>query len=61
MLRSRLSAIPDLDLNAGMRFFRGKLSSYVRLLRLFIDVHSDDVQRIAELIQQGALDSYNFV
>ncbi len=57
LLRSRLSAIPDLDLNAGMRFFRGKLSSYVRLLRLFIDVHSDDVQRIAELIQQGALDS----
>lgn len=55
LLRARLAAIPDLDVATGLRFFRGKLSSYQRLLRLFVNIHKDDVQRISELIHRGDL------
>ena len=54
-LRTRLAAIPDLDLAAGLSFFRGKLPSYLRLLRLFVDSHRNDIQRLTELISQDEL------
>ncbi len=54
-LRSRLAAIPDLDLEAGLRIMRGKLHSYLSLLKLFVDGHGNDVQRLTMLIGQGDL------
>ena len=56
-LRARLAAIPDLDLDAGMRLVRGKLESYRRILTLFADGHAEDVARLTVLISQNALDA----
>jgi signal transduction histidine kinase/CheY-like chemotaxis protein len=55
LTRARLEAIADLDVAAGLRFFHGKLPSYIRLLRIFVKLHQDDVQRMTELIEQDAL------
>ncbi len=56
-VRARLASIPDLDMDAGLRFFNGRLSSYLRLLRLFVTHHKDDVERMAQLIERGDLAS----
>jgi signal transduction histidine kinase/CheY-like chemotaxis protein len=56
-LRARLAAIPDLDLDAGMRQVRGKLTSYRRILTLFADGHGEDVPRLTALIGQNELDA----
>jgi CheY-like chemotaxis protein len=56
-LRARLAAIPDLDLDAGMRQMRGKLASYQRILTLFVDGHGEDVPRLTHLISQNDLDA----
>ena len=56
-LRARLAAIPDLDLDAGMRLVRGKLPSYRRILTLFADGHGEDVPRLTALIGQHDLDA----
>ena len=54
-MRARLASIPDLDMDAGLRFFNGRLSSYLRLLRLFVTHHKDDVEHMADLIERGDL------
>ena len=54
-LRARLAAIPDLDLDAGMRQVRGKLASYRRILTLFADGHAEDGPRLTALIGQNEL------
>jgi len=54
-LRARLAAIPDLDLDAGLKIMRGKLTSYRRILTLFVDGHGTDVQQISALIGQNEL------
>lgn len=54
-LRVRLAAIPDLDLEAGLRIMRGKLQSYGKILKLFVEGHGNDVQSLEELIGQGDL------
>lgn len=50
--RARLAAIADLDLEAGLKLMRGKLESYLRILKLFVDGHDEDVARLTELIDQ---------
>ena len=52
-VRQRLLAIANLDAAAGLQRLRGKLSSYVRLLRMFIDGHRDDGQRLREQLAAG--------
>lgn len=54
-LRARLAAIPDLDLEAGLRIMRGRLQSYRKLLKLFVEGHGNDVQRLGVLIGQDDL------
>ena len=56
-LRTRLAAIPDLDLDAGMRQVRGKLPSYRHILTLFADGHGEDVPRLTALTSQNDLDA----
>lgn len=52
-MRARLASIPDLDMDAGLRFFNGRLSSYLQSARLFVTHHKDDVERMAQLIERG--------
>ena len=47
-----LMAIPGLDPEVGLKLTRGKLESYRRILHLFTEGHSDDVQRLTKLIEQ---------
>ena len=54
-LRARLAAIGDLDMAAGLTLVRGKLPSYLRILKLFSDGHGEDVQHLSELIRQSEL------
>ena len=54
-IRARLAAIPDLDMAAGLTLLRGKLSTYLRILKLFADSHDEDVQHLTEFVQQGDL------
>jgi PAS domain S-box-containing protein len=54
-LRARLAAIPDLDIEAGLRVMRGKLHSYRSLLKLFVEGHGNDAQGLSALIGQGDL------
>jgi signal transduction histidine kinase/CheY-like chemotaxis protein len=46
VLRQTLEAVEGLDVNAGLRVTRGKLSSYVRHLRQFAKNHHNDSQAI---------------
>lgn len=54
-LRARLAEVADLDPEAGLRLVRGKLESYRRVLKLFVDGHDEDVQRLVALIGKGDL------
>jgi CheY-like chemotaxis protein len=54
-LRAQLAAIPDLDMAAGLRLVRDKLTSYRRVLQLFADSHGEDVRQLDELLRQGEL------
>jgi two-component system sensor histidine kinase/response regulator len=54
-LRARLAAVDGLDLTAGLVVVRGKLSAYIRILRMFIDGHVGDVDKMCELVGQGNL------
>ena len=54
-LRARLAAIPDLDLQAGLRLVSGKLERCRRILKLFADGHGEDVPRLSALIGQNDL------
>ena len=55
VLRARLAAIADLDLEAGLKLMRGQLSGYWRILKLFADSHGEDGQQLADLIGKNEL------
>ncbi len=52
-LRQLLSAIPGLDLDAGLQCVRGKLGSYVRLLKMFAQGHGDDALLLRGYLTAG--------
>jgi two-component system sensor histidine kinase/response regulator len=54
-LSAHLSAIADLDFDAGLRLVRGKPESYRRILKLFAEGHGGDVAQLVTLIGQGDL------
>ena len=56
-LQVRLSAIAGLDFEAGVRMLRGKLAGYRRVLALFAENHSEDLQNIERLIRQNDLEA----
>jgi HPt (histidine-containing phosphotransfer) domain-containing protein/two-component sensor histidine kinase len=56
-LRARLTTIPDLDFDAGLRLMRGKLPSYQHILTLFAERQGDNLQRLTYLINQNDLDT----
>jgi PAS domain S-box-containing protein len=45
-LHSRLAAIADLDVAAGMSVCRGRFEFYTRLLAIFLDTHGEDGARL---------------
>jgi signal transduction histidine kinase/DNA-binding NarL/FixJ family response regulator len=54
-LYAHLRAIASLDADAGLRLLSGKLPTYRRMLKLFVDGHSGDPARVADLIEQSDL------
>jgi signal transduction histidine kinase/CheY-like chemotaxis protein len=54
-LRHRLEAIPGLDVSTGLMMVRGKLTSYARILRLFVTEHGDEVSRLRSLLAANDL------
>ena len=44
----RLAAIPGLDLERGLKTMGGNVTRLTRLLRMFADVHAEDLRRISE-------------
>jgi two-component system, sensor histidine kinase and response regulator len=50
---SQLTAIPGLDPEAGLRTVRGKLPSYLRLLRQFASSHEGDAVAIRDCLATG--------
>jgi two-component system, sensor histidine kinase and response regulator len=52
-LRQTLSAIPGLDLDTGLQCVRGKLGSYVRLLKMFAQGHGDDAMLLRGYLTAG--------
>ncbi|AHE98947.1 PAS domain-containing protein [Thioalkalivibrio paradoxus] len=52
-LRTRLTAIDGLDLDAGLKIARGRFSFLVRLLSLFLEHHGDDPARLRQLAAAG--------
>ncbi|MCK6399809.1 PAS domain S-box protein [Thauera aminoaromatica] len=54
-LRTRLSAIGDLDLESGLRTLGGSWLDYPPILGLFAEYHGDDARKLAEQIQQDDL------
>ncbi|MDS4020023.1 MAG: response regulator, partial [Candidatus Competibacter sp.] len=55
--RTRLAAIPGLDLERGLATVRGRLASYRRLLALFLAHHGPDPARLAEWVAAGDWDA----
>ena len=52
-LRLALAAIPDLNVDAGLKSMRGRLSAYVRMLGLFAGSHGDDIATIRANLALG--------
>ena len=52
LLEVSLRNIDGLDVDAGLNIVRGKISSYLRVLRLFADGHRDDVAKLREHLAQ---------
>ena len=50
---SALTAIPGLDVAAGLKSFLGKLPKYQELLLLYGEVHRDDLKSVRALLGQG--------
>jgi len=48
-----LRGIPGLDVAFGLRTLRGRIASYVRLLRLYARAHGDDMARLRERCAAG--------
>jgi PAS domain S-box-containing protein len=49
-LAAELTAIPGLDLDAGLRMTRGNVEKYTTLLRLFVEHHEVDVVRLRDCL-----------
>jgi len=56
-LQVQLAAIPGLDLTAGLEMAMGKLPTYLRLLRMFLEGHADDAELLATHLAQGDRDA----
>jgi signal transduction histidine kinase/CheY-like chemotaxis protein len=54
-LRVALSRVKDLDVGSGLRVVRGKWPTYLKLLRLFMENHVDEVHKIGALLDAGNL------
>ena len=52
-LEAQLAAIPGLDAARGIAMFKGKAGKYLRLLRMFAQSHSEDMQRMQDLLAEG--------
>jgi CheY-like chemotaxis protein len=52
-LRRRLQALGDLDLGAPLARMRGAWPLYLRTLRMFIDHHHDDSERLGAIAEAG--------
>jgi PAS domain S-box-containing protein len=50
-----LKNVPGLDYAIGLQALRGKLASYLRLLRIFLASHHDDAQKISAALAGGAV------
>jgi two-component system sensor histidine kinase/response regulator len=55
-LRTALSAIPGVDVDAGLRTTRGRLEKLCDYLNHFIDDHAAETDKIREMIDQGLND-----
>ena len=53
-VRARISAIPGLDFEVGLRRTGGKPRIFVRMLRQFIERHAMDVERLRQHIANGS-------
>ena len=52
-LRAALAGIPNLNLDAGLKSMRGRISAYVRMLGLFASSHGEDIATIRTHLAQG--------
>jgi len=52
---SRLQAISGLDMEQGLSLLGGDVGKYRRLLMMFVDLHSEDMKRVQELLAAGDL------
>jgi CheY-like chemotaxis protein len=53
-LASRLAVIPGLDVAAGLVSVRGKMPTYLRILRLFVQSHAEDATKLRHYSNQRA-------
>ncbi|MFW6046485.1 MAG: response regulator [Candidatus Woesearchaeota archaeon] len=53
---NKLSNVYGLDTKLGMKLSRNDISTYLRILRLFVEIHNNDAEKISNLISQGHLD-----
>jgi PAS domain S-box-containing protein len=49
-----LEKVPGLDSAYGLKTMRGKLPSYLRLVGIFVNTHSDDARKIRAALDAGA-------
>lgn len=52
---NRLREIPGLNVVAGLKAVFGKVSSYLRILKVFAHGHGDDVSRLREQMERQAI------
>ena len=46
----------DLDVQAGLLHFAGKMPSYQKMLRRFLDLHLQDAEKLRQLLVDGAVE-----
>jgi PAS domain S-box-containing protein len=54
-LRPRLEAVADLDIAAGLVLVRNRMSSYQRVLSLFLESHANDLSDLSQALALGDL------
>lgn len=50
-----LAAVPGLDTGLGLSSVRGRMKSYLRLLRMFLETHADDLPAMKRLFAAGQM------